>query len=212
VDEPLFLSFVMGEASASELAFFHAKGLVAALLARFGLAAEGVSYAPVNDLALLAPGRTAEIVVALPGQAACRVGLVGEVAPDMLDRFSLPGPVAAAELRLDLLEAFIARDRALVRHGDFPAVARDINLVLDESVPWANVEAAIRGAAGDLLERVTVGDVWRDSDRLGAGRKSVVVSLSLRSRTGTLTGDEAAAVVSSIVDACGTTCGATLRA
>jgi phenylalanyl-tRNA synthetase beta chain len=74
------------------------------------------------------------------------------------------------------------------------------------------VEAAIRGAAGDLLERVTVGEVWRDADRLGAGRKSFVVSLSLRSRTGTLTGDEAAAVVASVVAACGTQCGATLRA
>ncbi len=206
VDEPLFLSFVMGGG------FFRAKGLVAALLARFGLSEIDVAYAPVNDLALLAPGRTAEILFSLPDQAACRIGLVGEVAPAMLDRLSLPGPVVAAELRLDLLETFIARDRSLIRHGDFPAVARDINLVLDESVPWANVEAAIRGAAGDLLERVSVGEVWRDADRLGAGRKSFVVSLSLRSRTGTLTGDEAAAAVSSIVAACGTKCGATLRA
>lgn len=206
VDEPLFLSFVMGGG------FFHAKGLVAALVARFGFAGHGVSYAPMNDLALLAPGRTAEILLALPGQGTCRVGIVGEVAPDMLTHFLLPGPVAAAELRLDLLEAFIARNRTLIRHGDFPAMARDINLVLDESVPWARVEAAIRVAAGDLLERVTVGEVWRDADRLGAGRKSFVVSLSLRSGTGTLTGDEAAAVVASIVAACGAQCGASLRA
>jgi phenylalanyl-tRNA synthetase beta chain len=212
VDEPLFVSLVMGAASMSGTAFFHAKGLVAAILARFGLEEDAISYVPVNDLTLLVPGRTAELVLALPGHVAHRVGLVGEVAPDMLDRFSLPGPVAAAELRLDLLEAFITRDRALIRHGDFPAVARDINLVLDESVPWANVESAIRSAAGDLLERLTVGDAWRDADRLGAGRKSFVVSLSLRSRTGTLTGDEAAAAVASIVTACGTQCGATLRA
>jgi phenylalanyl-tRNA synthetase beta chain len=206
VEEPLFVSLVMGGG------YSHAKGLVAAILARLGLADDAISYGPVNDLALLAPGRTAEIVLALPGHPACRVGLVGEVAPDMLERFSLPGSVAAAELRLDLLEEFIARDRALVRHGDFPAVARDINLVLDESVPWARVESAIRGAAGDLLERVTVGEVWRDADRLGVGRKSFVVSLSLRSCKGTLTGDEAAAVVDAVIAACGTQCGAVLRA
>jgi phenylalanyl-tRNA synthetase beta chain len=212
VDEPLFVSFVMGGDSPSGSTFFHAKGLVAAILARFGLPTAAISYLPVNDLTLLAPGRTAEVVLTLPGHPPRRAGLVGEIAPDIVDRFSLPGPVAAAELRLDLVEEFIARDRTLVRHGDFPAVARDINLVLDESVPWAQLEAAILSAGGDLLERVTVGEIWRDADRLGAGKKSVVVSLALRSRTGTLTGDEAAAVVASIVSACGTQCGSNLRA
>ncbi len=205
VEEPLFLSFVMGGA------FFHAKGIAGAVLTRLGLAESELAYEPI-ELELLAAGRTAEIRLTRPGSPSCRMGIIGEVAPAMLERFSLPGPVSAVELRLDLLEWAIARERPLVRHGDFPAVSRDINIVIDESVTWARIEAAIRGAAGDLLERCTVADIWRDADRLGAGRKSIVIAISLRSHSGTLTGDEAAAVVAKIVDSCGTQCGATLRA
>jgi phenylalanyl-tRNA synthetase beta chain len=205
VEEPLFASFVTGGG------FAHAKGIAAAILARLGLAEAEVSYEPI-ELGSLATGRTAEIRLMRSGNAPCRVGIVGEVALAILDRFSLPGPVSAVELRLDLLEWAIARERPLVRHGDFPAVARDINIVVDESVPWAKIETAIRAAGGDVLERCTVADIWRDADRLGAGRKSIVIALSLRSQTGTLTGDDAAAVVASIVAACTQQCGASLRA
>lgn len=205
VEEPRFVSFVSGGS------FFHAKGLADAVLARLGVAASEVTYEPI-ELGLLAEGRTAEIRLTRPGHAPCRVGIVGEVAPATLARFSIPGPVAAAELRLDLLEWAIVRDRPLVSHGDFPAVTRDINIVVEESVPWARIETAIRGAAGDVLERCMVADIWRDADRLGPGRKSIVIALSLRSPTSTLTGDDASRVVASIVDACGATCGAMLRA
>ena len=54
--------------------------------------------------------------------------------------------------------------------------------------------------------------VWQDVERLGAGKKSVVVSLRLRSATGTLSGDDAMRTIDAIVAACGQQVGATLRA
>jgi phenylalanyl-tRNA synthetase beta subunit len=53
--------------------------------------------------------------------------------------------------------------------------------------------------------------VWQDAERLGPGRTSLVVALRLRSDSGTLSGDEAARVVESIVAECGRRAGATLR-
>lgn len=205
VEEPLLATFVTGGD------FFRAKGLATAILARLGLDEHdpAIAYRPL-DLPPFARGRAAEIVLAGPAGRSRRVGVVGEIAAATLERFSLAGPVAAAELRLDAL-ATVAGERRLERPADFPAVERDINLVVDEAVPWAELELAIRGAAGDLLERCRVGQVWRDAERLGAGRKSLVVSLSLRSRVGTLTGDEAGRVVNEVVAACGHRCGATLR-
>jgi phenylalanyl-tRNA synthetase beta chain len=211
VEEPLFVSLVTGGTSGTGSAFFHAKGIAAAVLARLGIAQSEIAYEPV-DLGLFAKGRTAEVLLSRPGQAPSRVGFVGEIAPAVLDRFSVPGPVAAVELRLDRLEWAIDRERKLVRHGDFPAVARDINLVVDESMPWAKIEAAIRGAARDVLERCTIAGIWRDADRLGANKKSLVVSLSLRSPSGTLTGDDAGTIVARIITACTDQCAATLRA
>ena len=69
----------------------------------------------------------------------------------------------------------------------------------------------IREAGGELLEACRVVEVWRNPERLGAGKKSLVVAVSLRSRSGTLTGEEAAGVSAAIVAACGHKCGATLR-
>ena len=60
-----------------------------------------------------------------------------------MKRFGLEGPVAAAELRLDRLEWAVGVDRLLQQPSDFPAIQRDINLVVDIVVPWSNIVAAI---------------------------------------------------------------------
>jgi len=203
VEEPLFASFVSGGD------FFPAKGLVMAVLARLGIeAAELVWRAAAGPL--LTRGRAAEVMLVRAG-AACRVGIVGEVAPAVLERFSVPGPVAGAELRLDLLEFALLRRRPLVLPAEFPALDRDLNLVVDESVPWATLERSIREAGGDSLEDCRVAGIWRDAERLGAGRKSVVVTIRLRSRSGTLTGEEAGRIAAAVVEACRQSCGAELR-
>jgi len=208
VDEPLLVGFtVAGD-------FLRAKGLAAAVLDRLGVAegdvSPGVTYRPAA-CALFTPGRGAEIVLHRDGQAPLRVGVIGEVAADVLARFAIEGAVAAAELRLDALEFAGDGPLRLARPSDFPAVERDLNLVVNEPVPWGDVAAGIRAAAGDLLESLRLVEVWRDADRLGAGRKSLVVSLSLRSATGTLSGDDAARVIDAVVAECGRRAGAVLR-
>jgi len=206
VDEPLLVAFVTGGD------FFRAKGLCAALLAKLGLpgAEATIDYRPAS-IDPFARGRAAEIVLESPGQPARRVGVIGEIARAARERFSLPAPVAAAELRLDWLTACIGGARRLVRPPEFPAVARDVNLVVAESVSWGDLERAIRAAAGELLEDCRVGQVWRDPERLGAGKKSFLVALTLRSRAGTLTGESAAEAVDRIVAACASRVGAALR-
>jgi phenylalanyl-tRNA synthetase beta chain len=98
-----------------------------------------------------------------------------------------------------------------VKPSDFPAVQRDVNLVVDEGVSWGDVEAAIGAAAGAVLEDCRLVQVWRDAGRLGAGRKSFVVALSLRSAAGTLSGDEAGRIVDGVVAECGRRVNAVLR-
>ena len=208
VDEPLLLGLTVAGG------FLRGKGVVAAALARLGLvereACPGVAYRPI-DLALFAPGRAAEIMLARPDHAPHRIGVIGEVATDVLAAFSIAGPVTAAEVRLDAVEWCVDAAVRLSRPSDFPPVGRDLNLVVDEAVPWAEIGSALRASIGDLLESVTLVDVWRDDQRLGAGRKSLVVSCTLRSPNGTLSGEEAARVIDAAVAACGRRTGATLR-
>ena len=210
VEEPLLLAFVSGGD------FFRAKGLAGAVLARVGIgAAEAagemrVSYRPWAGSPFVA-GRAAEIVLERPGCDAARVGVVGEVARTMLGERGLEGDVAAAELRLDRLEFAAQLERPLRRPSDFPALQRDLNLVVDAAVPWSDIEAAIRASAAGLVEECRVVQVWQDADRLGAGKKSVVAALRLRSDAGTLTSDAASRAVDAMVAECGRRVGAVLR-
>ena len=201
-EEPLLVGLVTGGA------FAAAKGLAEAVLARFGLAAR---FSPV-DLDLFTRGRAAEILLDGRDGRTERIGVVGEFSAAALKRAGLDAPVAGAELRLDRIEHAIGGSRTLRRPSDFPAVERDINLVVDRAVPWGDVEAAVREAAGDLLEHCRLVQVWTDAERLGAGKKSMVVSLRLRSDSGTLSSDEANRTVAAIVAACEKKVGAVLRA
>ena len=213
LEEPLLVSLVTGGG------FSAAKGLAEVVLARLGLAdgfgrAAGDArpeFRPV-DLDILAAGRAAEIVMQRGDRTAERIGVIGEVARAVLARLGLEGTVAAVELRLDRLEFAVTAERPLRRPSDFPAIQRDLNLVVADAVPWSGIVAAIHAAAGDLLEECRLVQVWRDAERLGQGNKSMVVSLRLRSGTGTLSGDDARRAVDAIVAECGRRCGATLRA
>jgi phenylalanyl-tRNA synthetase beta chain len=201
VEEPLLVSLVTGGS------FAAAKGLAEAVLARFGVCA---AFRPVT-LDLFTHGRAAEIVIDQPGRAPERIGVVGDFAPRALEVAGLEGAVAGAELRLDRLESALAVEKKLRRPSDFPAVERDVNLVVDDSVPWGDLAAVVGEVTGDLLEQCRLVQVWKDAERLGPGKKSMVVSLRLRSFTGTLSSDEANRVVSDVVAACGRKVGAVLR-
>jgi phenylalanyl-tRNA synthetase beta chain len=210
VEEPLLVSFVMGNS------FAAGKGLAEAVLEHLGItgrAANGlrVVFRPVV-LNLFANGRAAEIMLERPGLPAERVGVIGEVAVAALAAAGLKGPVVAAELRLDRLEFAVDMEPLRCRPSDFPAIERDVNLIVDQAVPWGEIAVAIGGASGGLLEECRLVQVWTDAERLGAGKKSFVVSLRLRSSTGTLSGEEANRTVEAVVAACGRQCGAVLRA
>ena len=197
VDEPLLASFVTGGE------YPRGRGVVDAVLAHLGLpdAECCIDYRPLT-LDLFTPGRAAEVLLHRDGLPPLRIAVVGEIAAGIRERVAAAGPLVAGEIRIDRLEFTARRERPLVRPSDFPAVTRDINLVVAEDVPWSRIEAAIRGAAGATLEACAVSQIWQDAERLGVGRKSVVVSLVLRSGSGTLSGDDAARLVAGVVEAC----------
>ena len=206
LEEPLLASLVTGGG------YSVAKGRVEAVLARLGIdPGSAVRFRPVT-LDLFAPGRAAEIVLDSDGTPT-RVGVAGEVATGVLRRFGLDGTVAAAELRLDAIEFAAGLARRLVQPSEYPAVERDLNLVVDRSLPWGDLERAIRAADGGerAIESIRLVQVWEDAERLGAGKKSLVVGLRLRSVQGTISSDESKRIVDGIVAACGRDCGAVLR-
>lgn len=118
------------------------------------------------------------------------VGWAGELHPTLLQELDLPSRVCAMELDVSALPC--AGELPAPRLSVFPAVRQDIALVVSEDTPAEEVRRALREGAGDLVDTVTLFDVFR-SDKLGAGRKSLAFSLTFRAPDRTLTEDEASA-------------------
>lgn len=133
------------------------------------------------------PGRCAAVVLAGTDTV---VGHAGELHPQVCERSGIPARSVALEIDLDALDLTPTFPRPLL--SPFPPVLQDVALVLDETVPAADVEAVLRAGAGDLLEDVRLFDVYR-SDDLGEGRRSLTFSLRFRAADRTLTEDEASA-------------------
>ncbi len=92
-----------------------------------------------------------------------------------------------AEIKLSpLIEAADLVPRC-VPQSPYPAVTRDLNLVVDEAVRWADVAATVREHGGPCFESLEYRDTYRDPERLGADKKSLLFSIALRSAEGTLT-------------------------
>ena len=181
--EPLRLTAVArvgGTAAAGREGFLRLKSVLDRLAA--DLAAGPVEYRPLADH-LYHPGRTASF-----SAGGKTLGVVGELHPATLAAFDLDGRAVAFDIDADALVA-AAGERKAKELPRFPAVTRDLAVVVAESVPAAALLAAIRAAGGDLLESVTAFDEYR-SEQLGAGVRSVAFALTFRSPERTLTDSE----------------------
>lgn len=190
-------------ASSTLMDFFDLKGVIESLLD--GLHIANVSYLSGAHPTFL-PGRTAEL--RLSGQ---HTGWLGELHPRVREQYDLPNQaVLIADLDFEVLAAHM-NERYLVRAvPEFPPVKEDLAVVLDEAVPAAQVQAAIRAAGGNLLTGVTLFDVYRD-DKLGTSKKSLAFSLTYQAPDRTLTDSDVAKVRGRIVKKLQDELGASLR-
>jgi phenylalanyl-tRNA synthetase beta chain len=133
----------------------------------------------------LHPGRSARIEA-----GGIAVGWVGEIHPLVAAEWDLRDTVAGFELDLD---AVPEPPTPVYREvSGFPDVREDIAVVVSDDVGAAQVTDVIRAAAGPLLEKAEVFDVYRDPDKLGAGNVSLAVRLTYSAPDRTLTDEEVA--------------------
>jgi phenylalanyl-tRNA synthetase beta chain len=178
--------------------FFDAKGVMEGLLAALEIRAD---YAESSDAGLRA-GRRAEVKI---GSAVA--GVLGEIHPEAARAFELPPNTYLFEISIDAL----MNARAGGRYEPlpkFPAVTRDLALVLDESVTHAQVLEIIRGFP--MVKTAALFDVY-SGRQLGDGKKSLAYSLSFQSPDHTLTDAEADKVFAAILQKLEASLGAALR-
>jgi phenylalanyl-tRNA synthetase beta chain len=108
----------------------------------------------------------------------------GQLDPRVAERWELPAETFVAEIDLASWHES-SRPQRVTAPPRFPAALRDLAVVVDEAIPYADVEREIRAAAGKDLESIALLDLYR-GQQTGAGKKSFAVRLTLRSAAGTL--------------------------
>ncbi|MEQ8142226.1 phenylalanine--tRNA ligase subunit beta [Streptomyces sp. OP7] len=156
------------------------------------------------------PGRCAELTATVDGTERV-VGHAGELHPRVLKALGLPARACAMELDLDVLERIGDTVPQAPSISTFPVATQDVALVVDAFVPAADVEAALREGAGELLESIRLFDVYENAEQLGEGRKSLAYALRFRADDRTLTVDEASAAREAAVALATDRTGAVLR-
>lgn len=156
------------------------------------------------------PGRCAELVITVDGTERV-VGHAGELHPRVLKALGLPVRACAMELDLDALEQVGDGTPQAPSISSFPVATQDVALVVEQAVAHADVEAALREGAGELLESLRLFDVYENAEQLGAGRKSLAYALRFRAGDRTLTVDEASAARDAAVALAAERTGAELR-
>lgn len=192
-DEPMRLSV---GAYGGDMDFYGIKGIIDALLENIGV--EDVEYTAADENAFpeaeaFHPGRRAVIIK--DGKA---IGIVGELHPETLENYGIGVKAYAAKLNVTELLDMATAVKTYKPLPKYPATTRDLAIVCDESLPAGEIEKVIKSAVGNILESVTLFDVYRGKQIL-TGKKSVAYTISMRSHEGTLTDEQADAAVKRVL-------------
>jgi phenylalanyl-tRNA synthetase beta chain len=187
----------------SPLDFYDLKGILESLLGALHL--PDVSFTPAED-PRFHPGRSAQV----RSQEAV-LGVFGELHSLIKGHYDVgEAPVLAGDFDLEQVIARVPDLWTLEPVPVFPPVLEDIAVVVEEGLPAAQVETAIRQAGGAMLTGVRLFDIFR-GEQIGAGKKSLAYSLTYQAPDRTLTDAEAAQIRQRVVRRLEQDLGARLR-
>jgi phenylalanyl-tRNA synthetase beta chain len=190
--------------TASTMDFYDLKGVIEALFERLHI--ENAAVQPATHPTFY-PGRVAAIET-----QATQVGLFGELHPKVREQwgFDANTPVLLADIDLVALRQAAGGARTIQDVPRFPPTVEDLALVVNEDVPAADVELALRRAGGALLRGVSLFDVYR-GEQVGAGKKSLAYSLTYQADDRTLSDKDVEKLRAKLIRAVEGQLGATVR-
>lgn len=172
--------------------FFEMKGCVEAIFEKLGI--DGIrTYQPEDSRTYLHPGRRADIIMDNE-----TIGYLGEVHPEVADNYNIGTKAYIAVLDIEKLAKRASFDVKYKGVAKFPAVTRDISLVMKKSVLAGQVEEIIRENGGRLLETYHLFDIY-EGENVGADEKSLAYSIRFRAADRTLEDKDVTAVMNKIL-------------
>ncbi len=172
--------------------FFTMKGVVEEFLEQAGLKNKLVCD-PSRKRPFLHPGRQAELIY--DGKV---IGWIGEVHPDVTDRYEIGERAYLADLDMPGITELASFDKKYVGIVRYPAVTRDISMVAKKEIRVGQIEEVIEKFGGKLLENYHLFDVYEGS-QIAKGYKSVAYSITFRAKDRTLEDKEVGKVMDKIL-------------
>ena len=179
-----------------EAGFYDLKAAVANVMARVGIGPEQLRM----SVATLDEGSIFAAALDLANAKGVNLGRMGVVAPAVAKLTDLKVPVYYAELDWNAICRIALRTNAL--YEPLPktqAVKRDLSLLIDKNVSFADIQTAVAEAERKLLRKVELFDVY-EGDKLPAGKKSYAISISLQDAEKTLQDKHIDKIMSKVIE------------
>lgn len=159
--------------------FFTMKGVVEEFLDRVGMRVKPV-YNPQAGIPFLHPGRQAAIEY-----NGTEIGYLGEVHPDVADNYGIGEKAYIAVIDIPAVTELASFDRKFTGIAKFPAVSRDISMLVPKNILVGTIENIIEKRGGKLVENFSLFDIYEGS-QIQEGFKSVAYTISFRAKDRTL--------------------------
>ncbi len=173
--------------------FFTLKGVVEEFFESVGMHKK-VDYDPQAGKTFLHPGRQALIVY-----EGTVVGYMGEVHPEVLDNYDIGTRAYVAVIDMPAMIPYTTFDRKYTGIAKFPAVSRDISMVVPKSIMVGQIEKVIAQRGGKILESYSLFDIYEGS-QIKEGYKSVAYSITFRAKDRTLEENDITAAMKKILN------------
>ena len=173
--------------------FFTMKGVIEEFLESIGMK-DKKEYDPKAGKNFLHPGRQANIIYG--GKV---LGYLGEVHPEVLDNYGIGTKAYVAVLDMPEIIPFATFDRKYEGIAKYPAVTRDISMVVPREILVGQIEAVIAQRGGKILESYALFDIYEGS-QIKAGFKSVAYTLTFRAKDRTLEDADVSAAMKKILN------------
>lgn len=184
------MQFVLG--AYGDVDFFDMKGVVEEFFDKVGMD-EKPHYDPESGKSWLHPGRQANVIY---NNAV--IGYLGEIHPDVADNYKIGEKAYLAILDMPSLLPYTTYDRKYEGVARYPAVTRDISMVVPKNILVGQIEDMIQQRGGKILESYNLFDIYEGAQIL-AGHKSVAYSITFRAKDHTLEDKEVNGVMEKIL-------------
>lgn len=173
--------------------FFSLKGAVEELLYKTGVSTYDIERLSTNPT--FHPGRCA--VMSIDGE---EIAVLGEIHPVVAENYGIGVKAYVAQVDFNMILKHCDSKKFYKPLPRFPASNRDLAFVCDESIPVLTLQKAIGNAVGEILEEITLFDVYV-GEQIASGMKSVAFNIRMRAANRTLTDDEADKAMKNAINA-----------